>query len=545
MQSQAVVEALRAAGVRTGAMLRQHHAITLNSDITTWFVTQAATKLPENPETYACLVPADAKSWPLTALLGYMLNIPTVAAEDLQTFGYHGSPVVVVGYAYDPAASLPVGDASVFRGVFLFGEAKPDDDSLQVCFTDDQLITGEASVKPTAVPVPPPKPPTKPPAVITPRAFKDEVVVRRPDDLCVSLGVCAGTIPQTLPWLTDFGHAMTSPIRNAADRKAIQRWRRLVTTELTAAKQTLTTHAMVDVVGYLNPDELHKLMQRGDVTSLWWDTGTAELDLVRDLMEAAAATDVPVSVRLDDPSASFLDREFGAVRWLASLLNDFKRLRIVLLAVSDARTVDWASSPAAADRVSIGVTPHHLYHTIDDMLGRSFNATMFSNPSLKTAASRQALQRLVLSGDSRCFYMSDSEAVAMSHKGNVPRVAAGVFTAPVGLSMVATLFAKHGGAKAVANFEQFTSHNGAVVYSLPCNEDTITLKQTTVEVPRYLSQCYCYGGGMSLEWTAPALLRYCETAGERDSHGQCNDGGEAAGPECVAGRHEVQPAAVE
>lgn len=88
--------------------------------------------------------------------------------------------------------------------------------------------------------------------------------------------------------------------------------------------------------------------------------------------------------------------------------------------------------------VAATITPHHMFLTIDDVVGDPIN---FCKPVAKTPRDRLALIKAVISGDSRFFLGTDSAPHPLhAKKGGsgevVGKCAAGVFTQPYATQLV-------------------------------------------------------------------------------------------------------------
>ncbi|KAJ2822143.1 dihydroorotase [Coemansia erecta] len=132
------------------------------------------------------------------------------------------------------------------------------------------------------------------------------------------------------------------------------------------------------------------------------------------------------------------------------------------------------------DTVACTITAHHLFITVDDWAGQPHH---FCKPVAKFPSDRDALQEVAKSGHPRFFLGSDSAPHPRKAKqGEKP--AAGVFTTPVLVPLVATLFEKLG---CLDKLEGFISTNGRNFYQLPQPgpaDGTITLTRSAgLQVP--------------------------------------------------------------
>lgn len=145
------------------------------------------------------------------------------------------------------------------------------------------------------------------------------------------------------------------------------------------------------------------------------------------------------------------------------------------------------------DNVGCTITPHHLVLTIDAVPAQPFH---FCKPIAKEPVDRRALLDVVASGHPRFFLGSDSAPHPI--KSKVPKLpntsaeaegpygavegdgpqpcAAGVYTSPVLLPLVAYILEKAG---ALNRLEGFASGNGRAFYGLPVDKDdrAVTLQR--------------------------------------------------------------------
>jgi len=83
------------------------------------------------------------------------------------------------------------------------------------------------------------------------------------------------------------------------------------------------------------------------------------------------------------------------------------------------------------------ITAHHLYLTVDDVLG---NAYHFCKPVAKLRSDRNALLKAAASGNPKFFFGSDSAPHTTQAKHVKQQPAAGVFTQPYATQLVLDAF---------------------------------------------------------------------------------------------------------
>ncbi|KAJ1728010.1 dihydroorotase [Coemansia biformis] len=179
-----------------------------------------------------------------------------------------------------------------------------------------------------------------------------------------------------------------------------------------------------------------------------------------------------------DKGICILNAEERFLDTLRELHAAFPRLRIVLEHATTRAAVECVKS--LGDTVGCTITAHHLFLTVDDWAGQPHH---FCKPVAKFPSDRAALREIVASGHPRFFLGSDSAPHPRRAKqGEKP--AAGVFTTPVLIPLVATLFEKLG---CLAQLEGFVPTHGRNFYQLPLpapGDATITLTRTAaLKVP--------------------------------------------------------------
>ena len=141
--------------------------------------------------------------------------------------------------------------------------------------------------------------------------------------------------------------------------------------------------------------------------------------------------------------------------------------------------------------VACTITAHHLYLTIDTVAPQPHH---FCKPLAKEPKDRQALQDAVRSGSSKFFLGSDSAPHPLSAKlpalveggGEPSPCAAGCYTSPFLIPLVATLLESFG---ALDRLEGFVSRHGREFYGVPGKEnEAIVLRRVkgSVRVPSVL-----------------------------------------------------------
>ncbi|KAL1405228.1 dihydroorotase [Vanrija albida] len=216
-----------------------------------------------------------------------------------------------------------------------------------------------------------------------------------------------------------------------------------------------------------------------------------EEGLVLNLHGEVPSDDEKVRTQLDPPDAqniSILNAEKHFLEHLRKLAADFPKLRIVLEHVTTSEAVDCVKSLPA--NVAATITAHHLWLTIDTVAPQPHH---FCKPLAKEPKDRKALQDAIKSGNPKFFLGSDSaphpsasKAPSISAEGELHSCAAGCYTSPYLVPLVATLLESFG---ALDNLAGYVSEHGRAFYKVPAKAgDELKLRRpaTAVKVPARL-----------------------------------------------------------
>ncbi|GME36630.1 Homodimeric type [Neofusicoccum parvum] len=131
-----------------------------------------------------------------------------------------------------------------------------------------------------------------------------------------------------------------------------------------------------------------------------------------------------------DGDITVLNAEERFLPTLRELHARFPGLRIILEHCTSAAAV--AAVRACGPAVAATITAHHLYLTVDDVVGNAFH---FCKPVAKLPADRRALLHAAAAAGPKFFFGTDSAPHPRSAKTG-PGAAAGVFTQPYAVQLV-------------------------------------------------------------------------------------------------------------
>ncbi len=187
------------------------------------------------------------------------------------------------------------------------------------------------------------------------------------------------------------------------------------------------------------------------------------------VFDAMADNDMVLCIHAEHPSQPVLEREPYVIPFIKALLGWAPRLeRIVVEHVSTQTMAQFVAS--YPDRLGATITAHHLYLTLDDLLGEELKPHYFCKPVVKTSTDQNNLWWYLQRCDN-FFFGSDSAPHSVDKKESC-HCAAGAFTAPMLLPLLAHMFEQR---KALDLLEAFVSFRGADFYGFDRNDDTITL----------------------------------------------------------------------
>lgn len=222
--------------------------------------------------------------------------------------------------------------------------------------------------------------------------------------------------------------------------------------------------------------------------------GIADLESVLPVLALMEKLGLVLCVHGEEPSAFCLDREAAFIGKVERLAREFPKLKIVFEHLSTAAAVK--AVLAMPETVAATITVHHLVTTLDDILGGSFRPHYFCKPLPKRPEDKAAIREAAFSGNPKFFFGSDSAPHARAKK-ECDCCAAGVYTAPVALPVLAREFEA---ANALDKLPNFVGAYGADFYGLPRPQKTVTLKREPWKVPPEVNGVVPLAAGETLDW---------------------------------------------
>jgi dihydroorotase len=220
--------------------------------------------------------------------------------------------------------------------------------------------------------------------------------------------------------------------------------------------------------------------------------GVSDLQAIEPTLALMERIGIPLLVH-GESHGFVLDREAEFLPIYARWAERFPRLTIVMEHITTAAAV------ALLDRfpnLAATVTLHHLLITLDDVAGGLLSPHLFCKPIAKRPEDRAALLEAALQPHPRLMFGSDS-APHPVHRKEAAGCAAGVFTAPVILPLLAELFASHG---APGSLQGFVSDNARRIYGITPPEKAVTLDERPWQVPERYGEVVPFYAGQTLRW---------------------------------------------
>lgn len=225
------------------------------------------------------------------------------------------------------------------------------------------------------------------------------------------------------------------------------------------------------------------------------------------VLEEMVEQNMPLLVHgeVTNPEVDVFDREKVYIDTiLRPLIQKLPQLKVVMEHITTMDAVRFVES-CAEGFVAATVTPQHLVLNRNSLFQGGLQPHNYCLPVLKRETHRQAIVSAVTSGNKRFFLGTDS-APHERRKKECSCGCAGIYNAPVALSLYTKVFEEAG---ALDKLEAFTSFNGPDFYGLPRNTAKIKLSRTPRKVPESFS--FAFGdiipmfAGETLEWS-PSMV---------------------------------------
>lgn len=223
------------------------------------------------------------------------------------------------------------------------------------------------------------------------------------------------------------------------------------------------------------------------------EEGIGDLFAARTTLSAMEKLGIPLLIH-GETHGFVLDREREFLATYDRLAREFPRLKIVMEHITTREAVELLDRH---EHLYATVTLHHLLITLDDVAGGLLQPHLFCKPIAKRPDDREALLQAVLQGHPKISFGSDSAPHPLSAK-ECAGCAAGIFTAPHALPMLAELFDRH---QALDKLQGFVSDHPRAIYSVQPAPKTVRLSRTPSVIPPNYGEVIPFRAGQTCAWS--------------------------------------------
>ena len=218
-----------------------------------------------------------------------------------------------------------------------------------------------------------------------------------------------------------------------------------------------------------------KLYPAGITTNSEGGVSVIDVEVLRPTLQAMSELNIPLCIH-GETNGFVMDREKEFVPIYESLAQNFPDLKIIMEHITTKESVELLDK---YENLYATITLHHLIITLDDVAGGMLQPHLFCKPIAKRPEDRTALLEVALKAHPKVMFGSDS-APHPQHAKESCGCAAGVFTAPIALQVLAQLFEENG---CLENLQAFVSDNAQKIYDIEVPNKTITLEKKEFIVP--------------------------------------------------------------
>ncbi|MBL0687807.1 MAG: dihydroorotase [Sulfurospirillum sp.] len=236
-----------------------------------------------------------------------------------------------------------------------------------------------------------------------------------------------------------------------------------------------------------------KLYPSGVTTNSHEGVSNMNIEELRETFEAMSELGIPLCVH-GETDGFVMDREAEFVPIYEQFAKNFPNLKIIMEHITTKNSVNLLN---CYDNLYATITVQHLFITLDDIAGGMLKPHLFCKPIAKRYEDREALLSVALSGHHKVMFGSDS-APHPTDKKECFGCAAGVFTAPIALMALTSLFDSN---NALENLQAFVSDNAQKIYSYKPLDKRIELTKKPFVVPLNYANIVPMFAGEVLPWS--------------------------------------------
>ncbi len=219
-----------------------------------------------------------------------------------------------------------------------------------------------------------------------------------------------------------------------------------------------------------------KLYPAGITTNSEGGVSGFDVEELRPALEAMSELNIPLCVH-GETNGFVMDREAEFASIYERLAAAFPKLKIIMEHITTKTSVDLLDK---YENLYATITLHHLIITLDDVAGGMLKPHLFCKPIAKRPHDRDALLEVALAAHPKVMFGSDS-APHPKHAKESCGCAAGVFTSPIALQVLAELFEEENAP--LENLQAFVSGNAQKIYGVAPITNTVTLEKNPFKVP--------------------------------------------------------------
>jgi dihydroorotase len=219
-----------------------------------------------------------------------------------------------------------------------------------------------------------------------------------------------------------------------------------------------------------------KLYPAGITTNSEGGVSGFDVEELRPALEAMSDLNIPLCVH-GETNGFVMDREAEFVSIYERLASAFPKLKIIMEHITTKASVEALDKH---ENLYATITIHHLLITLDDVAGGMLKPHLFCKPIAKRPEDRDALLNVALAAHPKVMFGSDS-APHPKHAKEACGCAAGVFTAPIALQLLAELFETNG--SSIDKLQAFVSDNAQNIYAITPLKKVVTLEKKSFTVP--------------------------------------------------------------
>ncbi len=217
-----------------------------------------------------------------------------------------------------------------------------------------------------------------------------------------------------------------------------------------------------------------KLYPAGITTNSFGGVSGFDIQTLQKTLQAMSDLEIPLCIH-GETNGFVMDREAEFVPIYERLATAFPKLKIIMEHITTKASVE---ALERHENLYATITLHHLLITLDDVAGGLLRPHLFCKPIAKHPKDREALLDVALKAHPKVMFGSDSAPHPKEAKETCG-CAAGIFTAPIALQMLAELFEKHGSLEKLGDF---VSGNAKRIYSITPLSKTVVLEKSPFRV---------------------------------------------------------------